>query len=252
MAYAFPPFACPAQTSSVRYQLDHGIRALDLEAHVVTGDGDGSLSLALCLGSCDSGETPIDSALQDVSAFLAVNPREVVTLLIEGGIPADLLQAALAARGLDKVAWSKGATDPWPTLDAMIGAGKRVVVLADVTGSAPSFMLPLWSYVNETGRAFTTVASMTCDVTRGASSAPLYLLNEFLVDGEGGDPASEGGLPLAAGCDDPSLAHVANADPFFTNRVTACTRARGIPPTFVSVDDFEDGALFWVVRALDL
>jgi hypothetical protein len=268
MAYAFPPFACPAQTQSVRTQLDHGIRGLDLEVRASTSLIDGASELALCLGSCAAGELPVSVALSDVSAFLAVNPREIVTLLFEGGADAGQLSADIVAAGLDRSALSHKPGDPWPTLHAMIAAGTRVVVLADVTGSPPPWMLPLWTTVRETGRTFTSPAALTCDITRGAANAPLLLLNEFLVDGEGGsgvvaadggsDDGGDGGeagsvvgSPLGPGCDDPALAHVVNGEPFFTNRVTACTQQLGVKPTFVSVDDFEDGDLSGVIRALN-
>jgi hypothetical protein len=252
IAYSLPPFACPAQTLSIRVQLEHGIRAFDLEAYPSSSPTDGGPSaLDVCLNSCPLGALPASVALQDVSSFLAANPREVVTLLVEGGVQAPLLQSALAAEGLDQMAFSKATSDPWPTLDAMIATGKRVVVLADVTGTAPPWMLPLWTYVSETGRTFTTVSSMTCDITRGPPNAPLFLLNQFLVDGEAGAPSSDGGQPLSAGCDDPSLAHVVNADPFFTNRVTVCTQVHGKEPTFVSVDDFQDGVLLNLVPTLN-
>jgi hypothetical protein len=253
MAYAFPPFACPAQDLTVRSQLDRGVRALDLEVHTTTDLGDGAATLALCRGDCASGELPASVALSDVSAFLAVNPREIVTLLFEGGADAGQLEAALVAAGLDGVAWSPGDGGTWPTLQQMITAGTRVVVLADVTGSPPPWMLPLWTEVAETGRAFVSPASMTCDITRGSPSAPLLLLNELLVDGEGGSTGAggEGGLPLGPGCDDPALAQVVNAEPFFKNRVAACQQQRGRKPTFVSVDFFEDGDLSGAIRALN-
>jgi hypothetical protein len=242
MAYAFPPFVCPAQTETVRSQLDHGIRGLDFEVHVSTDLGDGGPTLALCLETCAAGALRMDVALGDVSSFLAVNPREVVTLMFEGGVDAAELQAAIAAAGLDHYALSRAMDDPWPTLHSMITAGTRIVVFADVTGTPPAWMLPLWSYVKETGRTFTSTASMTCDITRGATEAPLFMLNEYLVDGEGG---------ASPGCDDPALAHMANAEPFFMNRVTACTQQRGVKPVFVAVDDYYDGDLSGVVRGLN-
>jgi hypothetical protein len=192
--------------------------------------------------------------LKDVAAFLAVNPREIVTLLVEGGVPADLLQSAMSDAGLDVSAWSIGEDHDagdggtWPTLEAMIDGGHRVVLLADVTGATPAWMLPLWTYVKETGRTFSSTASMTCDITRGPSTAPLFLMNEFLVDGEGGAPGPEGGPALAAGCDDPALSQVANAEPFFMSHVSLCTQVVGTMATFVSVDDFEEGDLFGVVH----
>jgi hypothetical protein len=254
MAYAFPPFPCPAQRLTIRQQLDQGVRALGLEAHTAAVTVDGGSPLALCLVDCAAGELPIAVGLEDVRAFLDVNPREIVTLLIEGGADAALLAGALAATGLDTFALTRALGDPWPTLDAMIAAGTRVVVFADVTGAPPPWMLPLWTYVAETGTQFSTRQAMTCAVTRGAGDAPLFRLNEFLVDGEGGAGApsdAEATGPLVAGCDDPALAHAVNAEPFFTNRVTACTQQHGAKPTFVAVDDIDDGDLSGVIRALN-
>jgi len=256
MAYAFPPFPCPAQSHPVRTQLDRGIRALDLEVHTSSDLGDGGATLALCLGACASGELPLGIALADVSAFLAVNPREVVTLLVGGGADAAQMASAITAAGLDAFALTRATGDAWPTLLGMITSGTRVVVLAEVTGTAPAWMLPLWTYVRETGRQFTSPVAMTCDIARGSTDAPLFMLNEFLVDGDAGvapptDAGAEAGQPLAPGCDDPALAHVAGAEPFFMNRVTACVQQRGVKPTFVSVDDFDDGDVSGVVRSLN-
>ena len=136
IAYITPPFVCPAQDLSPRTQLDDGIRALLLEAHAVGSDdagveeggspdaseaGTGGASLVLCAGDCALGATPIGATLADVAAFLAVNPNEIVTLLVEGGVDAPNLAAAFVAAGLDQVALPRVAvTDPWLTLATMI------------------------------------------------------------------------------------------------------------------------------------
>jgi hypothetical protein len=123
-------------------------------------------------------------------------------------------------------------------------------------------MMPLWTYVAETGTTFTTPQSMTCDVTRGAPDAPFYRLNDFLLDGDAGpafavdtsvpDAAPNGtGAALGPGCDDLALARYANSEPFFMNRATACTQEHGSKPTFVAVDDFDIGDISGVVQALN-
>jgi hypothetical protein len=248
IAYANPPFACPAQTDDVRLQLDRGIRAIELEAHPSAPgvDSDGGEPLEGCLGSCDSGELPLGAALADVRAFLDVNPREVVTILIEGGADAGALGDAVTSAGLSTYALAHTMGDAWPTLDAMITQGTRVVILADVTGTPPPWMLPLWTYVAETGTAFTTTAAMTCDVARGAADAPLYLLNDYLV-AAGTDP--DGGE--AAACLDPALVQSAGGEPFLMNRANACTLQHGKKATFVAVDDFGGGDVLGAVQALN-
>jgi hypothetical protein len=254
MAYATPPFLCPAQDVSPRTQLDDGVRALEIEAHALGAEDAGTAeggapgaseagagaSLVLCDGDCALGATPIGGTLADVAAFLAVNPHEVVTLLIEGGVDAGALAAALAAAGLDQAALPRtGVTEPWPTLAAMITVGTRLVVFADVTGSPPAWMLPLRAYVAGTGTSFTQTSAMTCDVALGAAGAPLYLLNEFLVGDDGG------------ACGSPALAQIANAEPFFGDRITACTLAHGSKPVFLAVDFFDVGDVLAAARAID-
>jgi hypothetical protein len=140
MAYAFPPFPCPAQRLTVRQQLDMQVRALGFEAHPAHAVPAGASSIAFCMGDCASGELRADIALADVRAFLDVNPREVVTLLIEGGADGPTLASAIAAAGLDTYAFAHAPGDRWATLQEMITTGKRVVVFADVAdaGATPA------------------------------------------------------------------------------------------------------------------
>jgi hypothetical protein len=247
MAYVTPPFLCPTQDVSPRTQLDDGIRALEVEAHMLASAdaaAEAGAPLVLCPGDCSLGATPIAGTLDDVRAFLAVNPREVVTLIVEGGVDATDLAAAFTAAKLDTLAISRSSTsDPWPTLQSMIAAGSRLVVFADATGSPPAWMLPLRAYVAETGATFSSTSAMTCNVALGSASAPLYLLNEFLV-------ASDAG-PVAGSCGSSALAGVANAEPFFDNRVADCTQQHGAKPTFLLVDFFEEGDVLGAARALD-
>jgi hypothetical protein len=250
MAYVTPPFLCTSQDVSPRAQLDQGVRALEIEAHVQGGTGDaegaddGGASVVLCAGDCSLGSAPIGETLDAVNAFLSVNPREVVTLLVEGGVDEGDLAAAFSSAGLDSLALVRTTkSDPWPTLQGMISGGTRLVIFADVTGAPPAWMLPLRTYVGETGVAFESASAMTCDVAVGSASAPLYLLNEYLVTSDAG---GEGGV-----CGSPALAEVANAELFFGNRVSACTQQRGVRPMFLAVDFFEMEDTLGAARTLN-
>jgi hypothetical protein len=240
---AAPSLACATQDLSIGAQLGGGIRALHLEAHVAGGGdggegGDSGASVELCLGDCGAGEVPIASALDALRAFLAVNPREVVTLLIDGAIDAAPLASAIMAAGLDAFALARSPEDPWPTLGAMVASSTRLVVLADVTGTPPAWLLPMATYVAATGTGFTSTAAMTCGIAQGAPGAPLFLVNQYLVSGEAGAPC--GGM---------ALAQAANAEPFLTNRVMECATEHGAQPTFIVVDFFDQGDVLGVARA---
>ncbi len=52
-------------------------------------------------------------------------------------------------------------------------------------------------------------------------------------------------------CGSPALAQIANAEPFFGDRVTACTQQRGAKPTFLAVDFFDVGDVFGAAGALN-
>src|SRR5205823_5918070 len=86
------------QHKTVREQLDRGVRAIMLEAHA------GSPLLA-CLEDCARGSAMLTTSLTSIKAFLDVNPREIVTLLLDNAdAPTSDLIAAIAAVGLDKLA----------------------------------------------------------------------------------------------------------------------------------------------------
>jgi hypothetical protein len=122
-AYHDPPFRRFAQNEPVRTQLDRGVRALDFEFHEnVTG-------AQICYGDCAFGEFPAAMALQDVAAFFADNPREVVTVLVEYASPNVPVADAFRQAGLDKFAFVHDRGTPWPTLDELIASGRRLVVL---------------------------------------------------------------------------------------------------------------------------
>jgi hypothetical protein len=257
MAYATPPFLCPTQDLAPNAQLNDGIRALEIEVHAIStatgddggGDGGGedaapAAALALCLGDCSNGELPLAGLLGDVAGFFAVNPREVVTLLVAGGVDANALATAFHAAGLDTLALPHASGDPWPTLGTMIANGTRLVVFAGVTGSPPPWMLSLSTYVASTGSTFASTSEMTCAVATGAASAPLYALNEYLV-------TTDDASPDAGVCASSTLAQAANADPFFQNRVTACTQQHGSAPTFLVVDFCDVGDVQGVAHAVN-
>lgn len=219
----------PNQTHGIERALDDGVRALMLDVHPYRGE------VYLCHQLCEIGRRPLADALCGVRAFLAQNPREVVSLLVENHVPDADLARALREAGLDGYAHTQPRDEPWPTLGAMIAAGRRLVVFVERGGGRPGWLHPLFEYAWDTPYAYRDVTDFDCRLGRGHAGAALFTVNHFLTRVFG----------------DPELARAANARETLAARLDACARQHGRRPNFVAVDFYELGALREVVRALN-
>jgi len=123
----------------MRTQLDRGVRGFMLDLH--PGNLSGGSDVYLChvgaKGTCDvRTDMKFADALNEVFLpFLRRNPDAVVTLMLENLVDRTNLQKALnRVPGLadwvfDPSAYSGHSR--WPTLEQMIGSGKRLVILTD-------------------------------------------------------------------------------------------------------------------------
>jgi hypothetical protein len=211
----------PAQDRSILEQLRGGIRALSLG---VVEDGG---TLRVCRGSCEKGNTPLGVVLADVAQFLDENPRDVVTLLVDGDVAPSQLELAFAANGLAERALAQTPDEPWPTLDALVDAGTRLVVFAVVEDDAPAWLLPRQKLLWETGRDWPSLAAMTCNPDVGTAARPLYVVHQNLVD-DHGNPSAE-------------LAAKANALDVVAERLESCREEHGRTPNFVAIDFASEG-----------
>ncbi len=92
------------RVSAARPARRRGIRVLELTAHALGAASDASTdagggNLVLCNGDCAAGSSPLEGTLGAVQSFFAVNPREVVTLLVEGGVRRRRSRERLRDRG---------------------------------------------------------------------------------------------------------------------------------------------------------
>jgi hypothetical protein len=125
----------------------------------------------------------------------------------------------------------KGA--PWPTLREMIDTNKRIVLFLETDGGTPPYLHR--AYADEmwdTPYSFTKQSDFTCALGRGSKSNQLFLVNHWL-----GDPLS-----------DIRLATQVNPTAVLGPRIAECTKEAGRAPTFVSVDFYDVGDLFGVVK----
>lgn len=254
MANASPPWDYPAQRFSLHRQLQDGIRALMLEAHELEGE------LVACLGDCSEGHVPFASALAEVSRYLAENPREVVTLLVENRAPAEALAAALEASDLASFLHFQAAGDPWPTLAELIDAGERLVFFASRSSDPSGGVLSFEEFFASTRDDYATAEELDCELPRGSAAKPLVLVNHFVSEmssiagssgGAGGETSSENGDSDPVLHALPDVAAVINENPFLIRRLRGCVATNARKPAFVAVDFYDVGAVLPAVQELD-
>ena len=245
-AFFFPP----NQTFGLKRQLDDGVRALMLDVHPAPSPRDGGVGLAdggvsdgavdaneplLCHALCTLGSMPLRQGLSTIADFLAREPREVVTLILESYVDAAAVQSVLAATGLLSQLHTQPLGQPWPTLSQMIAAGHRLVVFTDRQGGGFPGYHDVWKHAWETPFHAEKPEELVCTPNRGDPQNPLLILNHFLT------------APVAM----PLSAEKVNHDPFFVERALRCQEESGALPNFVTVDFYELGDLFAVVRRLN-
>ena len=222
-------FILPNQERSMSRQLADGVRGLMIDLHRYEGDA------YLCHGACTLGSRRLAEGLCDIGTFLDGHPEEVVVLILESYIEGAELEGALREAGMLDDLHTQRAGSAWPTLGAMVTAGRRVVILDDHADATRPWDHPVWDFAQETPFSAATPADLDCRTNRGRSGNSLFILNHFLT------------APTAL----PGLAEMVNHDPFLVDRARRCRQSRGRVPNFVTVDFYETGDLFAASAALD-
>ena len=215
------------QTHTITKQLEQGVGALMLD--IWKQDGELVLrhgpEIARFLGF-----KKLSVELSNIHDFLSKNPDRIVTLILESYAPANEVAAAIKKSGLAKFCHTQNPKQPWPTLAKMKKSGKRLVILSDRAGKGnkvPKWYMPVWAHAWETNwQAKTKADLLNSKPRRGKRSNQLFILNHFITKG----------LPNIAD------AKVANANPFFWQRIEKANQTFGRKPTFLVVDFYEVGA----------
>jgi hypothetical protein len=219
----------PNQEHPILRQLDDGVRALLIDTHLWKGEP------YLCHSICELGNQRLDAAMAELAGWIEANPREVVTLLIQDGISADLTAAVFEEVGLTARVYAHPEGTAWPTLQEMIDADTRLVVTAESGGPPPAWYHHLWDLASDTPYSFDSAEAFSCEEYRGSADNDLFLLNHWLS------------TPLSL----PENAAQVNTFEVLHGRATLCAAERGRLPNFVAVDFYATGDLFEVVRALN-
>ncbi|MBB4660560.1 hypothetical protein [Conexibacter arvalis] len=275
----YPNWLFAQQEKGLRGQLDDGVRALLIDAHfgrrvgdrvltelpggvrAAAAEGLGEQGVAaalrirdtllggeaergprttwLCHGFCEVGAIALADGLREVAEFLAVNPQEVVIVVVqdEGPRPRDIA-AAVEESGLRPFLYTGTAGPPWPTLRELIAAGQRAIVMYEHGPGDPAvpWYHDAYALMQETPYRFTDRSQFSCRPNRGPGDASLFLLNHWIDT----SPAPR-----------PSNAAIVNAREVLLARARRCERERGRLPNVVAVDFYATGDLLDVVDELN-
>jgi len=273
MASSADGFRPPNQRRTIRAQLDHGIRAFQIDAYFGTPrhgrvytDLSGPLGQAaelpahlvttatllhrqlgappagtpydvyLCHVFCELGAVRMVDEMRVVRRFLATHPREVLVMVIEDYVPPDRLLTVLRDAGLERELLSTDPSAPLPTLGQMIDAGTRLDVSLE-NGAAPPTLLNAFSgLVQET--PFTFRRPNNLDATSSCDTNRGTLDAPVFQFNHWVTPA------------EPVTARQVNSS-ILRERLARCTTARGRGPTLVAIDFAEQGDLLGVVAKLN-
>jgi hypothetical protein len=195
--------------------------------------GDGvEREVYLCHGFCELGATRLADALTRIRDFLAANPREIVIVFVEDHVPADSVSAVFIEVGLDRLALTHRAQEPWPTLAEMIERDRRLLVMAENDGGGPAWYHAGFELAQETPYSFRTPEDLSCQPNRGLPESPLFQLNHWI---ERVTPS-------------PADAEMLNRYEFLLRRALQCQTERGRIPNLVAVNFYGLGD---VVRVAD-
>jgi len=253
----------PEHDLGIRAQLDGGIRALLIDTHYWTPlvspaqlsavepfltaplvatifPSLGPLRAAregtyLCHAHCALGAVPLLDALREVEEFLADEPNEVVTLIVQDEITVEDTVVAFAAAELDELVHVHRPDAPWPTLGELIDGGERLVVLAENQGPPPAWYHDAFELVQDTPYRFESPQALSCLPNRGPPDASLFLLNHWVQR-------------IAP---DRSDAAVVNDHDVIVDRARRCADARGTIVNFVAVNFWNIGDVVGAVRTLN-
>ncbi len=219
-------FVAADQTGNVATQLASGIRVLHFEMQQYQGD------TYLCHAVCGIGHTLLLDDLKAVQAFVAANPLEVVTLLMESqNTTSDQIAAAVNSAGLMPYVHTQAVGAPWPTLGDMIQHGDRLVIfnadLSSTGGTSYPWLLDRFAKTWETPWNNITPADFSkCDADRGTKGNDIYVVDTYRED-----------TPIAT----TSAATSVNTNPFLIDRLLTCKTTENTLPNFVMVNFSEIG-----------
>lgn len=227
-------FNLPNQTYGLTRQLEDGVRGLMLDVYALGGVATVYHSFSFL------GTTTLASNLTEIKDFLDANPNEVVTIIFESYINAEMMDSVFTQVGLKPMLHEQTLGEPWPTLQQMIDADRRLVVLSDENDAevGQEWYHYVWDFAVETDFDNNAQSDFSCDFNRGDSINDLFILNHFITD-------------ATIGVGVPAQADVINQFDYFYDRALGCKEATAKFPNFLTVDFYEKGNVFEVADSIN-
>lgn len=236
----------PNQDLPIAEQLRAGIRGLGLRPCPYYGSEPEEMGRVYVTHNTDLrgrlGTERLDGILREIKSFLDANPREVVTLYLESAVTPAQVAAVFDEVGLTPRLFTLARAGEWPTLQAMIDAGHRLVVFNDSRDAArPAWMLHLWEHIVDTDYNVTAASGFSCAFYRGRGENSIYYLNQFIYRDVG----------MGVVVPDAELARQANDRDAVVARAQRCLAETGRAASVVYVDWFGQGDVVGAVDALN-
>lgn len=186
---------------------------------------DGKPGAFLCHIHCGFGAQPLVEGLGEVRDFLERNPHDVVTLIIQDGIPPGETAAAFDEAGLLDYVHPQRDGEAWPTLGELIERGERLVVFAEEEGPPPDWYANAFEAMQETPFLFLSPDAFSCAENRGNPDASLFQMNHWVqrIAPDRADSA------------------VVNRLDVLVARARQCEAERGLRPNFLAVNFYNIG-----------
>ena len=221
--------------------------ALRIRDRIVGSPEVGEPGVYLCHRFCELGAIPIDQAFANLRDFLAANPDEVVTVVIEDYVPPAEIDGSAERTGLIDHVYTGPVGEPWPTLQEIIDSGGRALMMAENEDGGTEYPWYHSAYdelVQETPYSFKKPAQLTdpgkltasCEPNRGPASARVFLINHWIDT----SPAPK-----------PSNAAIVNARDALLTRIHHCEEQRDLTANLIAVDFYKEGDVFGAVAALN-
>jgi hypothetical protein len=227
-------FTLPNQNFDLTQQLADGVRGFMLDVYNWFGN------TVVYHGTAIMGTSLLVDELAKIRTFLDANPNEIVTVILECNVSSNAIETAINSSGLTQYLYTHTPGGEWPTLQTMINANTRLVIMSDVDDANPGqeWYHYMWDLAVETHYSASDIADFTCDYNRGDSTNDLFIFNHFITNS-------------VLGTGMPTQALIANANPYFVNRVLQCQQEKSKFPNFITVDFYELGDSKTVVDQLN-
>lgn len=205
----------------------------------------------------DPSRKPLQQLLGEIREFLAKNPCDVVTLIVEDHTKnLSLLAQAFEKAGLIQNLHIQDSSKEWPTLGAMIEANKRLVVFVHGDDSLEYNKYPwmhhIWSFAWDTEWNFTDIGALkngendvvpkrgraSYDSRNQGNRNKIFIVHHFVT-------------PASGGCK--KSAKKVNNKAVLQARIDRLKNQTGCIPNIIQVDFFQypNNDVFEIVNALN-